>query len=560
MNVFLICAIGAYVLWAAVPACLAHARGRNLWLYLGLGLVITPLIATVILLCLPVVEKKEAAVEAAEEAAEETEEAAEETEEAAEETEEAAPMEEVPSKKSALPVILSVAACAVMAAAVTVCLIFGLKGCGEPEDPMAPIFDPNGLYGQNEVTSVDNYTVTTASPTDENMRNVIAIDKDGNPALTNSQLQVGFWVDFYNFMSTYGQYASYFGLDASTPLNRQTSMTEGMTWEQYFLDNAVKTLSQNYALAQAAYAEGYVPSEEDQANIDDAANPEIALRKAAEEGGYETLEAYLQAEFQVSTMEEYMKNRYGYATMEEYLQENFGAGISVGDYVDYVTTFLAAADHYQGYTEKLQGEITDDMVTAYYDDHAEEFAADRVLKVNNVSVRHILIQPEGEKDATTGEYSEEAWTAAEEKANEVYELWQEDPTEENFIALVEEYSTDGGSNTNGGLYENFDTNDMVEEFSDWSFDQTRVYGDTGIVKTSYGYHIMFFMEQTELQGWLEIAKEQMIQEQMLEHLDALCEQYPLSFDFSKIKIYDLITHAVQGMAETTATEESRAVE
>lgn len=556
MNVFLICAIGAYVLWAAVPACLAHARGRNLWLFLGLGLVITPLIATVILLCLPVVEKKE-----------ETEEAAAPTEETTQMTQNSLqPVEEVveepapEEKKSALPVILSVAACGVMAAAVTVCLIFGLKGCGEPEDPMAPIFDPNGQYGQNDVTFLNDYTVTTASPTDENMRNVIAIDKDGNPALTNGQLQVGFWIDFYNFMSTYGQYASYFGLDASTPLNRQTAMTGDMTWEQYFLDNAVTTLSQNYALAQAAYAEGYVPSEEDQANIDDAADPEIALRKAAEEGGYETLEAYLQAEFQVSTMEEYMTNRYGYATMEEYLQENFGAGISVANYVDYVTTFLAASNHYQAYNEKLTGETTDDMVSAYYDDHAEEFAADRVLKVNNVSVRHILIQPEGEQDATTGEYSEEAWAAAEEKANEVYALWQEDPTEENFIALVEEYSTDGGSNTNGGLYENFDTNDMVEEFSDWSFDQSRVYGDTGIVKTSYGYHIMYFMEQTELQGWLEIAKEQMIQEQMMEHLDALCEQYPLSFDFSKIKIYDLITHAVQGMAETTATEESQAVE
>ena len=556
MNVFLICAIGAYVLWAAVPACLAHARGRNLWLFLGLGLVITPLIATVILLCLPVVEKKEET----EEDAAPTEEATQMTQNSLQPVEDAVEEPTPEEKKSALPVILSVAACGVMAAAVTVCLIFGLKGCGEPEDPLAPIFDPNGQYGQNDVTFLNDYTVTTASPTDENMRNVIAIDKDGNPALTNGQLQVGFWIDFYNFMSTYGQYASYFGLDASTPLNRQTAMTGDMTWEQYFLDNAVTTLSQNYALAQAAYAEGYVPSEEDQANIDDAADPEIALRKAAEEGGYETLEAYLQAEFQVSTMEEYMTNRYGYATMEEYLQENFGAGISVANYVDYVTTFLAASNHYQAYNEKLTGEATDDMVSAYYDDHAEEFAADRVLKVNNVSVRHILIQPEGEQDATTGEYSEEAWAAAEEKANEVYALWQEDPTEENFIALVEEYSTDGGSNTNGGLYENFDTNDMVEEFSDWSFDQTRVYGDTGIVKTSYGYHIMFFMEQTELQGWLEIAKEQMIQEQMQEHLDALCEQYPLSFDFSKIKIYDLITHAVQGMAETTATEESQAVE
>ena len=34
---------------------------------------------------------------------------------------------------------------------------------------------------------------------------------------------------------------------------------------------------------------------------------------------------------------------------------------------------------------------------------------------------------------------------------------------------------------------------MVKPFQDWSLDESRQTGDTGIVKTDYGYHIMYFV-------------------------------------------------------------------
>ena len=34
---------------------------------------------------------------------------------------------------------------------------------------------------------------------------------------------------------------------------------------------------------------------------------------------------------------------------------------------------------------------------------------------------------------------------------------------------------------------------MVPTFNDWVFDESRKPGDTGIVKTDYGYHIMYFV-------------------------------------------------------------------
>ena len=37
---------------------------------------------------------------------------------------------------------------------------------------------------------------------------------------------------------------------------------------------------------------------------------------------------------------------------------------------------------------------------------------------------------------------------------------------------------------------------MVQEFNDWVFDPERKTGDTGIVKTTYGYHIMYFVSNS----------------------------------------------------------------
>ena len=51
--------------------------------------------------------------------------------------------------------------------------------------------------------------------------------------------------------------------------------------------------------------------------------------------------------------------------------------------------------------------LTDAEIEAYYDENAQSYIDQGVTKVNNVSVRHILIQPEGEKDSD-GNYSDEA--------------------------------------------------------------------------------------------------------------------------------------------------------
>ena len=102
------------------------------------------------------------------------------------------------------------------------------------------------------------------------------------------------------------------------------------------------------------------------------------------------------------------------------------------------------------------------------------------------NVRHILI---GVDDTTDTAAMEEAKAKAEALLDE---FLAGEATEDAFAALVADNTTDTGSAENGGLYEAIAPGTMVTAFNDWCFDEARQAGDTGIVETEYGYHIMFF--------------------------------------------------------------------
>lgn len=118
-------------------------------------------------------------------------------------------------------------------------------------------------------------------------------------------------------------------------------------------------------------------------------------------------------------------------------------------------------------------------------------------KTQAATVRHILFMTQtAAQDATDEE------TAAIKTANEkvkadlqaLYDEWKAgDATEDSFAALAKEKSQDTGSAYKGGLYEHFSEGTMETAFNDWSFDASRKPGDTEIIETSYGYHLMYFV-------------------------------------------------------------------
>lgn len=122
---------------------------------------------------------------------------------------------------------------------------------------------------------------------------------------------------------------------------------------------------------------------------------------------------------------------------------------------------------------------------------------------NTVNVRHILV-----KVATSGDNSTSTdadWADCKEKIDEIQKEWEAtDQTEDDFAALATEKSEDTGSASNGGLYEGVYKGQMVTEFNDWCFDASRKVGDTAIIKTSYGYHLMYFSGTGDLY-WKTLA-------------------------------------------------------
>ena len=117
-----------------------------------------------------------------------------------------------------------------------------------------------------------------------------------------------------------------------------------------------------------------------------------------------------------------------------------------------------------------------------------------------ISVRHILLKPGDESDSETGAAvaTDKEWEFCRADAEKLLEEWKNgDATEDSFAALASEKSADEGSKENGGLYTNVYKGQMLKSFNDWCFDESRQPGDTGIVKSQYGYHIMYFVGSGE---------------------------------------------------------------
>ena len=111
-----------------------------------------------------------------------------------------------------------------------------------------------------------------------------------------------------------------------------------------------------------------------------------------------------------------------------------------------------------------------------------------------VNVRHILVRA---TDADgDGSLSDAEMAEAKTKIEQIKAEWDAgEQTEERFGELANQYSDDGGSNTNGGLYENVYEGQMVPEFNDFCFDPDRKAGDVAIVEdeTYSGWHLMYFV-------------------------------------------------------------------
>jgi len=124
-------------------------------------------------------------------------------------------------------------------------------------------------------------------------------------------------------------------------------------------------------------------------------------------------------------------------------------------------------------------------------------------------VRHILVKAETTKQDTEGntinlsdKEIEKNFAEAKKEADALLAEWKKgEATEETFSKLAADKTDDTASAESGGLYEDITaTSSYVPEFLDWALAEHKK-GDTGIIKTDYGYHIMYFVDAEEDVKW-----------------------------------------------------------
>ncbi|MBR3979214.1 MAG: peptidylprolyl isomerase [Oscillospiraceae bacterium] len=117
-------------------------------------------------------------------------------------------------------------------------------------------------------------------------------------------------------------------------------------------------------------------------------------------------------------------------------------------------------------------------------------------------VRHLLVEFEGgteNEESGEMEYTDDEKAAAKTEAEGYLKTWNDgEKTEEAFIALVKEHSDDTSAE-DGGLFENIHKNsEYVTNFRDWAIDASRKPGDCEVIETEFGYHVMYYVGDSEM--------------------------------------------------------------
>ncbi len=360
------------------------------------------------------------------------------------------------------------------------------------------------LYGLGIDFQSGNKNSYTARDAVLNRKADVVVATVGDEKLTNGELQIYYAMQVSEFLRYYGS-----ALGEDVKLDEE--MSGDMTYQQRLLEIALESWRRYETMCLLAKEDGFVLSQEQQEFIDSIPQQvkEIALTS--------------------------------YDSVEEFLKEQVCPGTTEQAYIDYNNAYYKS--YY--YVEAIYDELvpSDVEIEAYFAENEKTFTDKGVTKESGMiaDVRHILICPEGgtkdENGMTT--YTEAEWEKCLEEAEKLLEQWKQgEATEESFAKLANEHSEDGGSNTTGGLYTDITpTTNFVPNFLNWSIDENRQVGDTGIVESPYGYHIMYYVAGEPI--WKDAARSNFVSEQTNQMLLKGMERWPMEVDYKKIVLFDV---------------------
>lgn len=298
-------------------------------------------------------------------------------------------------------------------------------------------------------------------------------------------------MQYVSFVNSYGSYASYLGLDTSSPLDEQTcSMTtedkgEYYTWDDYFRDATESTLSQLAAFEAYAKVNNITLTDEDLAEVEETID---AIEEAAETNNY--------------------------ASASKFLAANYGKGCNEAVARGILELEVLAS--------KVQTTITDaetytaDELTAKYDsvkDSYDKFTYSYYLVAAEI--------PEHEHSEDEDEHSHEPTDEAKAAAKQVAEDILKQVDDGTALADAAKALVEGAEITEQSALVG---SSVESDIAEWLKSADRVAGDTTVIDASSGSYVVVFTardnnqaptEESGEQNYCDYVAEQLLNQEVL---------------------------------------------
>lgn len=264
-----------------------------------------------------------------------------------------------------------------------------------------------------------------------------------------------------NYITQYGSYLTYFGLDTSKDLSTQM-YSDTLSWQDYFEQMAVENLKQSKAMKAAADAEGFT---------------------------YDTTDEY-------NTFKETIKTSAASAGIseKEYVRSIYGAYATMSRIEQYVKNDMVMNAYY----EKLQEDNapSDDEIQSYYEENKATYdSVDyRLTTIEaDLPTEPTELADPIEETAST-DTAADGTAAADTTQDTAYQ-----PSDAEIAKAMEDAKVlaDDAEQTvakNGEAHENEQKSSVNYLISDWLFDDARKAGDTTVITNdnSHCYYAVAF--------------------------------------------------------------------
>ncbi len=265
-----------------------------------------------------------------------------------------------------------------------------------------------------------------------------------------------------NYITQYGSYLSYFGLDTSKDLSTQM-YSDTLTWQDYFEQNAVESLKQNKALMAEAKAAGFT---------------------------YDTTDEY-------NTFKETIKTSAAAAGVsdKEYVRSIYGSYATMGRIEEYVKNDMVMNAYYQ----KLQEDNapSDDEIQSYYEENKATY--DSVDYRLTTIEADLPTEPTKLADPVEETAADTTGTTDGTAATDTTQDTAYQPSDAEIAKAMDDAKVlaDDAEQTvakDGEAHENEKKSSVNYMISDWLFDDARKAGDTTVITNdnSHCYYVVAF--------------------------------------------------------------------